>query len=73
MKVAKVLVAIVLGVLVVIFAWGVLVSALGLVMGFLRGIVGLAFGVAVIGGLGWVILRLLGKKSLTGNKYETLP
>lgn len=73
MKVAKVIVAIVLGIIVLSLAWGLLTAAFGILIGLIKSIVGLAIGVVVIGGLGWVILRLLGKKSLTGGKYESLP
>lgn len=73
MKVAKVVVAIVLGIIALMFAWGLVTSALGMIINVIRSIFGLAIGVAIIGGLGWVILRLIGKKSLTGNKYESLP
>ena len=73
MKVAKVIIAIVLGIIAISLAWNVLTGLFSVIYGLLTGLVGLAIGVAIIGGLGWVILRLLGKKSLTGNKYETLP
>jgi hypothetical protein len=73
MKVAKVLIAIVIGIIAVTLAWGVLTAAIGMVIGLIKSIIGLAIGVAIIGGLGWVILRLVGKKPLGGNKYESLP
>jgi hypothetical protein len=73
MKVAKVIVAIVLGIIVLSLAWGLLTAVFGVLIGLIKSIIGLALGVAIIGGLGWVILRLLGKKSLTGGKYESLP
>lgn len=73
MKVAKVVLAIVLGIIVLSLAWGLVTAAIGLLVKVISGIVGLAIGVAIIGGLGWVILRLIGRKPLTGNKYESLP
>jgi hypothetical protein len=73
MKVAKVIVAIVLGIIVLSLAWGLLTAAFGVLITLIKSVVGLAIGVAIIGGLGWVILRLLGKKSITGGKYESLP
>ena len=73
MKPAKVLISIVLGVVVVTLAWGLLTSALGLIIGLIKSLVGLAIGVAIIGGLGWLILRLLGRKSLGSNKTSYLP
>jgi hypothetical protein len=73
MKVAKVIVAIVLGIIAISLAWKVLTGLFAVIYGLLTGLLGLAIGVVIIGGLGWVILRLLGKKSLTGGKYESLP
>lgn len=73
MKVAKVLLALVLGIVVVSLAWGLLSSALGLIIGLIKSLVGLAIGVAIIGGLGWLILRLLGRKPLGSNKTSSLP
>ena len=73
MKVAKVVVAIILTIIAVSMAWWLLTSVFGLLFGLIKSIIGLAFGVAVIGGLGWVILRLIGRKSLSGDKYESLP
>ena len=48
-------------------------AAIGVVVNLIRGIVGLVFGVAVIGGLGWLILRIIGRKPLTGSHHESLP
>ncbi len=73
MQVAKVVIAIVLGIIVLTLAWGLVTAAIGLVIGLIKSIVGLAIGVAIIGGLGWVILRILGRKPLAGSKYESLP
>lgn len=73
MKAAKFAVALVLGVIVLIMAWGLVTAALGMVIGLIKSIVGLAIGVAIIGGLGWVILRLVGRRPLTGSHHESLP
>ena len=73
MKPAKVLIAIVLGVVTVALAWKLLVTLFGVIYGFIISLLGLALGIAVIGGLGWVILRLLGHKSSGSNKHSSLP
>lgn len=73
MKAAKLLVAIVLGVIVLILAWGLVTTVLSMVIGLIQSLVGLAIGVAIIGGLGWVILRLIGRRPLTGSHHESLP
>lgn len=73
MKPAKVLIAIVLGIVVVALAWKVLLGLFGAIYSFITGLLALALGVAVIGGLGWVILRLLGRKPLGSNKTSSLP
>jgi hypothetical protein len=73
MQVAKVLAALVLGIIVLMLAWGLVSTAIGMVLGLIKSIFGLAIGVAIIGGLGWVIIRLIGRKPLTGSKTESLP
>ena len=73
MKVAKVLIALVLGIVVVWLAWTLVSSAFSFIIGLIQGLFGLLFGVAVIGGLGWLILRLLGRKPLGSNKHSSLP
>ena len=73
MKPAKVLLATVLGIVAVILAVKLLSGLFGFLVSLITGLVGLAIGVAVIGGLGWVVLRLLGKKSITSGKHRSLP
>jgi hypothetical protein len=73
MKAAKVIIAIVLGIIAVAFAWNLLTGLISMIYGLITGLFALAIGVVIIGGLGWAILRLLGRKSLGGNKYEPLP
>jgi hypothetical protein len=73
MKAAKLILAIVLGIVALMFAWGLVTAALSMVIGLIKSIVGLAIGVAIIGGLGWVILRLIGRRPLTGSHHESLP
>ena len=73
MKAAKLVLAIVLGIFVLFLAFGLVSAAIGVVVNLIRGIVGLVFGVAVIGGLGWLILRIIGRKPLTGSHHESLP
>ena len=73
MKAAKLILAIVLGIVVLMFAWGLVTAALSMVLGLIKSIIGLAIGVAIIGGLGWVILRLIGRRPLTGSHHESLP
>ena len=73
MKPAKVLIAIVLGVVTVALAWKLLVGLFGVIYTFITTLFALALGVAVIGGLGWLILRLLGRKPLGNKKTSYLP
>ena len=73
MKPVKVLIAIVLGVVTIAFAWNILVGLFGVIYSFITGLLGLLLGIAIIGGLGWVILRLLGHKSIGSNKHSSLP
>ena len=73
MKPAKVILATVLGIVAVILAVKLLSGLFGFLVSLITGLVGLAIGVAVIGGLGWVVLRLLGKKSITSGKHRSLP
>ena len=73
MKPAKVLIAIVLGVVTVALAWKLLVGLFGALYTLITSLLGLALGVAIIGGLGWVILRLLGRKPLGNKKTSSLP
>ncbi|MCH7945455.1 MAG: hypothetical protein IIC73_05490 [Armatimonadetes bacterium] len=73
MKVAKVLATLVLGIVVVWLAWGLVSWAFVFIVGAIKTVVGLAIGVAIIGGLGWLILRILGRKSLSSNKTSSLP
>jgi hypothetical protein len=73
MKAAKVILAIIAGIIVLSLAWGLVSAAIGLVVELIRGIFGLMIGVAIIGGLGWVILRLIGRKPLAGSRHESLP
>jgi hypothetical protein len=73
MKAAKFFVAIILGIFALFLCWWLVSAALAVVLGLIRGVVGLVFAVAVIGGLGWVILRLIGRKPLAGSHHESLP
>lgn len=73
MKVVRVLLAVVLIVLAVVLAFRVLSSAIGIVLNLIFSLFGLVVAVAVIGGLGWAILRLLGRKPLGGGKTQILP
>lgn len=73
MKPAKVILAIVLGTVAIFVVWGVLSTAIVWIVGVIKGIFALALGIAVIGGLGWLILRLIGKKSITSGKHRSLP
>lgn len=73
MKVGRVILAAILGVVVVVIAWRAVTGIMGLLMTLLSGLVGIAIAALVIGGLGWAILRLLGRKSLTGGNSQFLP
>lgn len=73
MKVAKALLAAVLGVIAIVFAFQVIKGIIGTLMGLVTGLFWVAVSVAVIGALGWAIMRLLGRKSLTGSKTQFLP
>ncbi len=73
MKVVKVLLATVLGVIAVVMAWNLVTGIIGTLMSLVTTIFWIAISVAVIGGLGWAIMRLLGRKSLTGSKTQFLP
>ena len=62
MKAGKIILALVLGVVAIGFA----LKALGLLLH-------LIWPLAVVGGLAYVIFRLVGKKSIGSNKHEYLP
>lgn len=73
MKVGKILLAIVLGIIALSIAWGLVTTVIGFLMGFLKTMLSLAIAVVVIGGLGWAILRLIGRKPLGSHNSEPLP
>ena len=62
MKAGKIILALVLGVIAIRFAF--------IVVGNL---VNLIWPLAVVGGLAYVIFRLVGRKSIGSNKHEYLP
>ena len=62
MKAGKIILALVLGIIAIVFA----IKVIG-------GLLSLIWPLAVVGGLAYVIFRLVGRKSIGANKHEYLP
>ena len=62
MKAVKIILALVLGIIAIRYAFVVVHNILGLIIPL-----------AIVGGLAYVIFRLVGRKSIGANKHEYLP